>query len=141
MVRHSRGFLQRAAIIEIRSYPGRAEAVIAELGLNPSRHSAPADHRIGVRLRQYGPTQLARAPADRAKQRALRIVAQPRAVEIGDQVFVEFVVARHGVALAALLAQPHPQTAVLDIDVLDSHAKRSTDPSERVNHEANQSAV
>src|SRR5947207_14258756 len=102
MVRHSRGFLQRAAIVEIRSYPGRAEAVVAEFGLNPSRRSAPTDHRIGVRLRQYGPTQLARAPADGPKQRALRIVAQPHAVEIGDQVFVEFVVAPDGGALAAL---------------------------------------
>ena len=32
MVRHRRSFLQRAAVLEVRSDPGRSEAVVAELG-------------------------------------------------------------------------------------------------------------
>ena len=44
---------------------------------------APADHRIGVRLRQHGAGQLAGATADRAEQRlddAREIVARLRVV-------------------------------------------------------------
>ena len=32
VVRHRRSFLQRAAVLEVRSDPGRSEAVVAELG-------------------------------------------------------------------------------------------------------------
>jgi hypothetical protein len=38
-------------------------------------------------------------------------------------------VARHRMALAALLAQSHPQPAVLRKDILDRHAKRRADPT------------
>jgi hypothetical protein len=53
----------------------------------------------------------------------LGIVAQAGAVKIGDQVFFKIVMARHRVPLAAFLAQPHPQPAVLREDVLDRHAE------------------
>jgi hypothetical protein len=43
--------------------------------------------------------------------------------------------------LAALLAQPHPQAAVLRIDIVDSHAERRADPREGKDHEPDQSAV
>jgi hypothetical protein len=52
---------------------------------------------------------------DRSEQRPLGIVAQARAVEIGHEVFVEVVVTWPRVPLAALLAQPHPETAVLGV--------------------------
>jgi hypothetical protein len=45
--------------------------VIAELGGDPGSRGAPADHRIGVRLRQHGTGELAGAAADRAEQRPL----------------------------------------------------------------------
>src|ERR1700730_17331588 len=82
MVRHRRSLFEGAAVLEIGGDPGRPEAVIAELGFNPSRRRAPTDHRIGVRLRQHGARELAGASADRAEQRPLGIVAQARAVEI-----------------------------------------------------------
>jgi hypothetical protein len=47
------------------------------------------------------------AAADRAEQRPLGIVAQRGTVEMGGQIFLEVVVTRHRVSLAALLAQPH----------------------------------
>jgi hypothetical protein len=43
--------------------------------------------------------------------------------------------------LAALLAQPHPEPAVLCVDILDRHAERRADPGEGIDHEANQGAV
>jgi hypothetical protein len=45
------------------------------------------------------------------------------------------------VALAALLAQPHPEPAVLRVDILDRHAERRADPGERIDHEPDQGAV
>ena len=93
MVRHRRGFFQRAAVLEIGCDPGRTEAVVAELGFDASRCRAPGDHRVGVRLREHCARQLGRAAPERAENRPLRIVAQARAVEIGDEIFVEVVVA------------------------------------------------
>ena len=75
MVRHGRGLFERAAVLEIGRDPGCPETVIAKLGVDPGRGRAPADHRIGVRLRQDGGRQLAGAASDRAEQRLLRIVA------------------------------------------------------------------
>ena len=69
---------------------------------------APAHHRIGVRLRPHRARELASVAPNRAEQRPLRIAAQAGAVEKGDEVFLELVMSRHHVPLAALLAQPHP---------------------------------
>jgi len=108
VVRHRRGLFQRAAVLKIGGDSGRPEAVIAELGFDPRAGRAPADHRIGVRLLQHRAGELAGAAADRAEQRPLGIPAQLGAVEIGDELFLEIVMARHRVPLAALFAQPHP---------------------------------
>jgi RNA polymerase sigma-70 factor (ECF subfamily) len=51
------------------------------------------------------------------------------------------VVARHRVPLAALLAEPYPQPAILREHVLDRHAKRRADPGEGIDHEPNQGTV
>ena len=82
--------------------------MVAELGGHAGAGRAPADHRIGVRLRQHRSGELAGAAADRAEQWPFRIAAQFGAVEIGGQIFLEVVMSRHRVALAALLVQPHP---------------------------------
>jgi hypothetical protein len=52
VVCHRRSFFEGAAILEIGRDPGCPETVVAELGCNAGRCGAPADHRIGVRLRQ-----------------------------------------------------------------------------------------
>ena len=103
--------------------------------------AARADNCIDVRLGQHRAGEPPDAAADRAEQRPLGIIAQARAVEIGDEVFVEVVVAWHCVALAALLAQPHPQSAVLRVDILNRHPERRADPGEGLDHEADQSAI
>jgi len=65
MVRHRGGLFEGAAVLEIGGDPGRPEAVIAELGCDPGRRGAPADHRVGVRLRQHRAGELASAAPDR----------------------------------------------------------------------------
>ena len=72
---------------------------------------ATCQSRIGVRLRQHGAGQRAGAATDRGEQRPLGIVAQPRAIEIGDEILFEIVLGHHRVPLAALLAELHPMRA------------------------------
>ena len=88
-----------------------------------------------------GVGELAGAAADRAEQRALRIVGEPAAVDIGMQVGFEIVMAGHLVALAALLVQPHPKAPVLHVNVLDLHRERRADAREGIDHQADQGAV
>jgi len=42
------------------------------------------------------------------------------------------------VPLAALFAQPHPEAAVLRIDILDCHAERRPDPRKGIDHQRDQ---
>src|SRR5437762_6250459 len=44
--------------LEIGGDPGSRKIVIAEFGIDPSRCGAPADYRIGVRMRQHRARQL-----------------------------------------------------------------------------------
>jgi len=48
----------------------------------PAPAAAPADHRIGVRLREHRACELAGAATDRAEQRPFGIGAQAGAVDI-----------------------------------------------------------
>jgi hypothetical protein len=48
VVRHRCGLFQRAAVLEIRGDPGRAEAVIAALGCDAGGCSAPAAAKAGI---------------------------------------------------------------------------------------------
>ena len=82
--------------------------MIADPGLDAGAGGAPADHGVGIGLGQGRPGELAGRAADGAKQRPLGIGGDPAVVKIGVQIGFEIVVARHLVALAALLAQPHP---------------------------------
>jgi hypothetical protein len=141
MVRHRGGLFQRAPVLEVGRDPGRPKTVVTELGFDSGRGGAAADHRIGVRLRQDCAGELAGAAANRAEQRPLGIVAQARAVEIGDEVLIEVVVTRHRVPLAAFLVQPHPEPAVLRVDILDRHAERRANAGEGVDHQPDQRAV
>ena len=79
MVGHGRGLLQRAAVLEIGRDAGGAKAVIADLGLDPGRRRAPANHRVGVGLGQGSAGELAGAAADGAEERPLGIVRKSRA--------------------------------------------------------------
>ena len=96
---------------------------------------------IGVRLGQGRARQQAGAAADRAEQRPLGIVGEARALDVGGEIGLKVVVARHGVRLAAFLAQPHPKAAVLREHVLDLHAERRADAREAVDHQPDQRPV
>jgi hypothetical protein len=111
------------------------KTVIAQLRLDAGRSGTPANHRIGVRLRQHGSGELAGAAADGAEQRPLRISGKLGAVEIGDQIFLEVVVALHCVPLPALLPQPHPKPAVLSEDIVHRHSECRADPGKRIDHQ------
>ena len=61
------------------------EAVVADLGLDPGRLGAPANHLVGVGLGQGTAGELARAAADSAKQRPLEVCRKPGPVQIGRE--------------------------------------------------------
>jgi len=86
---HRRRLFERVAVHQIGGDAGCPEVMIAELGCDAGRRRAPADHRIGIRLRQHRAGELAGVAADRAEQRPLGIAAQACAVEIGGEVFLE----------------------------------------------------
>src|SRR3546814_5514211 len=71
----------------------------------------------------------------RAEQRPLGLRAQLTPVDIGGQIVLKIMVAEHFVLLAALFVQPHPETAVLHENVLDTHGERRADPRERRSEE------
>jgi len=52
MIRHRRGLLQRAAVLEIRGDAGGPEVVIADHGLDAGGFGPPTNHGMGVSLRQ-----------------------------------------------------------------------------------------
>jgi transposase len=58
MVRHRRGLLEGPDVLQIGRDAGCPEAVVAELGGDSGCRSAPADHRIGVCLRQHRAREL-----------------------------------------------------------------------------------
>src|SRR5271170_835889 len=64
MVRHRGGLFERAAVLQVSGDAGCPEAVIAELASDAGCRRAPADHRIGVGLRQHRARQLAGAAPD-----------------------------------------------------------------------------
>src|ERR1017187_7372142 len=113
MVGHGRGLLQRPAVLEIGRDAGRPETVVADLGLDPGRLGAPANHLVGVGLGQGTAGELARAAADGAKERPLEVCRKPDPVQIGREDLFKVVVAGHGVILATLLMEPYPEPSVL----------------------------
>ncbi len=141
MIGHRRGFFERAAILQISRYPRRPKRMIADLRGDPSGVSAAADHLVGVGLGQGRFGELVRASADRAEQWPLRIGRQASDVDIGVQIGLKIVMAGHGVALATLFVQQHPQAAVLHENVLDLHRQSGADPREGIDHQSDQSAV
>lgn len=141
VVSHGGGLLQGPAVLEVGGDSGRPEAVVTGLGLDAGGGHAPADHGVGVALPERGFGQSTGAAPDSAEQRSLGVLAQIRPVKVGIKVGFEVVVTGHFVALASLLAQANPETAILGVGVLDFHPQGGADAGERVDHEGNQGAV
>ena len=108
MVRHLRGALQRAAVLQIGGDARGAKGVVADARGDPGGFRAPLNHRVGVGLRQGGAGELPDRAAVSLEQKRLRLLRQPRAVDICVKVGLSIVMAGHGVMLAALLVQAHP---------------------------------
>jgi hypothetical protein len=66
-------------------------------------------------------------PTDPREEQGARFGSEPRLLQVLGEVLLEPVVAGHGVLLAILLVQPHPQAAVLHVDILDPHGERGAD--------------
>jgi hypothetical protein len=141
VIGYDRRALQRAAVLQIGGDPGCAERMVADPGRDPRRGRATPHHLIGAGLGQRGAAQPPRPAHDRAEQRPSGVPRQIAAVDIGMEIRLEIVVARHRVALAALLVELHPQPSVLDEHVLDPAGQRRADPREGVDHQRDQRAV
>jgi len=87
------------AIFQVRRDSRRPEGVIADLGLDTGGAGAPADHGVGVGLGQRSFGELPGRAADRAKERHFGMGGNPATVEIGAQIGLKIVVARHFMAL------------------------------------------
>jgi uncharacterized protein len=112
MVRHLRRLFERAAVLQVSGDARRPERVVAGARNDVGGFGAPPNHRIGVRLGQGSAGQLAGRAAVGLEQHRLQIVREARAGKIFMQVGFEIVMGRHGVLLAALLLQAHPEPRV-----------------------------
>jgi hypothetical protein len=141
VIGHGRGLLERAAVLEIRCDTRGAKAVVADQSLDAGRRGPAANHCVRIGLGQGSTGELAGAAADSAEERGLRIAGQVRACDVGLEDLLERVMTRHRMVLAALFMQPHPQAAVLGVDILDLHGEGGADAGERINHQPDESAI
>jgi hypothetical protein len=77
----------------------------------------------------------------RTEQRSLGLAAEAHVVEVGVEVFLQDMVHRHDVFLAALLVQAEPPSLTFGIIVVNHHCARSADAGERIDHGADERAV
>jgi integrase len=97
--------------------PLGAKGVVADARGDAAGFGAPLNHRVGVGLGQGVVGELAGRAAVGLKQERLRLLRQPRAVDIFMQVGLQIVMAGHGVLLAALLVQAQARELLDSIDV------------------------
>jgi hypothetical protein len=142
---HLLGGLQPAAVLEVGRYPGGAEGVAADLGLDAGLAGPPANHPPDIGLEQGIGSQLPGAALDGAEQWPLALLLAVLADAGGRNVLlkvaVEIVVGRHLVFLAALLVQPDPAPAPLHKEVFDPHGDRRAHARKGVDHQTDQSAI
>ena len=62
-------------------------------------------------------------------------------LEPGVQPGLEIVMTRHFCALSRFPFEPHPETTLMQEDVLDAHGRRRADARERIDHQRNQRPV
>src|SRR5688572_19751363 len=141
MVRHRRRRLEVAAAFEVGGDPGGTQAVIADPGRDAGTLGAAANHRVSLGLAHRLLAQRARVASDAREQEPFRRSTEAGALEVLGEIALQVVVAGHLVILAVLLVQPHPEAALLRVDVLDAHGERGADAREAVGHERDQRAV
>jgi len=82
--------------------------------------------------------RVSRAVPDGPELRPFAILHDAGLLQVGGQVILQAVMAGYSVRFAALLAQPHPQAAVLHEHVLDLHGERRADRREAESHQRDQ---
>jgi len=89
MVRHLRGALQRAAVLQIGGDARGTKDVVADACGDASGFRAPLNHRVGVGLGQGVAGELAGRATVGLEQQRLRFARQSRAVDMFVQVSFE----------------------------------------------------
>lgn len=129
MACHLLGDLQLTAVLQVGGDTGGPEAMGADLGAQAGGFGSPLNHHVHVDLGQGSATgQLAMAQG--RKERGLGLVAQSRDGDPFLKILVQVVMTGKFGHLAALLAEPNPAAALLDIEVLNLHANGHSDASE-----------
>jgi hypothetical protein len=77
VISHGRCVLQRAAVFQIGSNPGRAERVVTNLRVEAGRNRSARHHRVSIGLGQGGGAKVPRAALNGAKQRPLALELIP----------------------------------------------------------------
>src|ERR1039458_9260072 len=129
------------AIFQIRGNSRRTERVVADLRRDAGARSAAPDHEIRLRLAHAPAGELPSPALRRLEEGSLLAGTDPGGFDVGREVFLQVVVRRHLVALAALLMQAHPPAPALRIIIFHVHADRGAHARERVDHEGDQRAI
>ena len=110
-VRRDHGSIfKRAAVLQIRRYPGRPKRVAARGGGEPGRECPTFHHPEDVRTRHWILRDLPPG-IDAPEERRLLVVTDARSIEIRVEVCFGVVMAGDLVPLAALFVEPHPTSA------------------------------
>ena len=139
MVGHLLRDFQLATVAQILGDAGGAEGVATDFCLDPGLLGPPSDHAPDIGLAQGPARKRCAAPGRRAKEPVFP--ARLRRQQIGMQVLLKIVVARHFMLLAAFFLQPYPGAAALDIHILYLHFDHRADAGEGVDHQADQRPV
>jgi hypothetical protein len=126
VISHRCRILQGAAVFQIRRNPGRAEAMVADPGIDAGRSGAALDHGVGIGA----------GKGEGAERRPFGITGKAGPFDICGQIRFQVMLAGHFVTLAAFLSEPHPQPPAFAVDIFDLHAERGADAGDTVGHEA-----
>ena len=128
MVGHLGGAFKRAAVFQVSGDARGAKGVVADMCGDTAGFGAPLNCRIGVGLGQGVAGELPGRPALGLKQQRLRLVRQPRAVDIFMQVGLKIVMAGQGMACCLPpFSCKRTHSRVPGIHVVDLHAHRRAD--------------
>jgi hypothetical protein len=115
--------------------------VIADRRWNAGVPCTALKNAPGIGLAHRAIRQKPGAPEGRAKKWTLAIVGEAGGLNAILQISLKMMVTRHAMFLATFFVQTDPQSAVLPVDVRDSHTQRRTDAGEGENEKADQRTV
>ena len=138
---HSLSVFEGTTIVEIGGDTCGAKGVIADRRWNAGVPCTALKNAPGIGLAHRAIRQKPGAPEGRAKKWTLAIVGEAGGLNVILQISLKMMVTRHAMFLATFFVQTDPQSAVLPVDVRDSHTQRRTDAGEGENEKADQRTV